>query len=396
VALDASPSGGARFTFCAAPPAPPVQLTNALWLSFFSANEYAHAIVLAPMLNDLGFYNPARPGDRDWVSCLEDLRALRRAEVAHAADLDGAPSPAAGREAALRLLPADGSWGSCARRVLSDTTFSARTRMPSGVLQERLVHTAEEGAYLQFFSGRAGSGRWFTDASTQVVFARHKDLPVAIIAFRGTEPSQLADLAADLETWRTKLDQHGWPEGWGSVHAGFQGAFAEVEPLLMRKLRELSGTGVRVWVTGHSLGAALATLTMARILRAVDEGADLRVGGLYTFGSPRVGDAAFAAALSSRAAARGVPLVRVRNADDAVTAIPGAALGYVHVGTLVHLEEGALTVAPAPDLPYRTLSLADHSATGTRDGRPVSGYYRRLAAARGSGAYAGLDACPAP
>jgi predicted lipase len=45
-------------------------------------------------------------------------------------------------------------------------------------------------------------------------------------------------------------------------------------------------------VTGHSLGAAIATLTAAHLL------ADFNVNpasvSLYTFGSPRVGDRAFA------------------------------------------------------------------------------------------------------
>jgi hypothetical protein len=392
VTLAESPSRGTRFTFCAAPESAPVQLTNAVWLSFLSANEYTHAIALAPLLNALGFYNPARPEDREWPSCLGDLRELRRVESPRDADSSRATGDDGRGDAALRLLPSDGSWGACARRILSGASFRAR-EMPSSVLQERLVHTVEKGAYLQFFSGRKGSGRWFTDASTQLVFARHKDLPVVIIAFRGTEPGQVADVVADLETWKTRLAGHGWPEAWGSVHAGFQAAFAEVEPLLLRKLDELSGTGVGIWVTGHSLGAALATLTMARILRAVDEGADLHPAGLYTYGSPRVGDREFAAALTSRAAARGVPLVRVRNDDDAVTAIPPAALGYVHVGTLVHLSEDGLGVAPALDPPYKSLSLADHSATGVRNGRPASGYYRRLEAARDSGRYADLDRC---
>lgn len=397
VPLADSPSGGARFTFCASPPeGEPVQLTNALWLSFFAANEYAHGTVLGPMLNELGFFNPDRPLDRAWATCLEDLRRLRAVERERAAELaarGGSPG-----EVARSLLPEDGSWGSCARELTHVASFSSlKGTSPSGALQEHLVHRAERGAFLQFFSGRAsGEERWFKDGSTQFFFARHKDLPVAVIAFRGTEPKQFADVAVDLKLYRTRLDEHGWPAGWGSVHSGFHQAFMEVEALLLSKLRELEGSGVRVWITGHSLGAALGTLATARALRAIDEGADLKLGGLTTFGSPRVGDTEFAAALEGRAAKRGVPLVRVRNENDVVTAVPGASLGYAHVGKLLHVLEGTLVLGPSPEPAYGRLSVADHSASGWAEGAPASGYYRRLKVARDSGKHGALDRCPAP
>lgn len=393
VPLGESPSGGATFTFCPTPPADaPVQLTNALWLSFFAANEYAHGAVVGPMLNELGFYNPDRPLDRAWATCLDDLRHLREVERAKEATL--ADPKRTLREHTLSLLPGDGSWGSCVRELAATATFRKRS-LPSGALQEQLVHRAERGAYLQFFSARAsGEDRWFKDGSTQFVIARHKDLPVVIIAFRGTEPGQFADVAVDLNLFLARLDEHGWPAGWGSVHAGFHRAFLEVESLLSAKLDELEGSGVRIWITGHSLGAALGTLAAARILRAQDEGAKLDLGGLYAFGSPRVGDREFAAALGERAARRGVPIVRVRNDNDVVTAIPGEGFGYAHVGTLIHLTEGKLLIGPAPDPAYARFSVADHHAAGWVDGLPASGYYRRLKLARDSGAHAAIDRCP--
>jgi hypothetical protein len=393
VPLAESPSRGEGFTFCAAPPKESkVHLGNALWLSFFAANEYAHGSFFAPMLNHLGFYNPAHPQDRAWAACLDDLGRLREVEQAREAEL--LSRGGAGQALTLSLLPADGSWGTCLRELSGRATF-VDGGLPSGALTEALVHRADEGAYLQFISGRAaGEKRRFRDGSTQLVFARHKDLPVAIIAFRGTEPKQAADVALDLTAWRTKLEKHGWPAGWGSVHAGFHDGFLEVEPILLAKVRELSGTKVRLWVTGHSLGAALATLTVARLLRAREEGARIELGGLYAFGSPRVGDREFTEALAAHAAEQGVPLVRVRNENDAVTAIPGVTFGYTHVGTLLHLREGALLVAPEPEPGYATLSIADHNSAGWFEGRAISGYYRRLQVARASGAYAALDRCP--
>lgn len=395
VPLEQSPSQGERFTFCAEPPPDiPLQLTNLLWLSFFSANEYAHAMVVGPMLNRLGFENPDAPMDREWATCESDLRRLRAAEAPREDEIASALGTPRLRELGQSLVPAGVDWGTCASGFLNSDAFG-QSSMPSAAFQDWLVHRPVEGRYLQFFSGRGTGKKWFEDGSTQVVFARHKVEPIVIIAFRGTEPREMVDVRLDLKVWRTGLEGHGWPAGWGGVHSGFYDGFAEVEPLLVAKLRELSGTGARIWVTGHSLGGALATITAARILRAIDEGADLRLGGLVTFGSPRVGDHAFASALSSRARERGVPIVRVRNENDAVTAIPSEVLGFEHVGRLVHLHEDRLDLVAAPDAAYGPLSIADHSSSGFVNGKPQTGYYRRLEKARASGVYAGFDQCPA-
>lgn len=106
----------------------------------------------------------------------------------------------------------------------------------------------------------------------------------------------------------------------GRVHSGFAAAFAQVsdrlDAILARRTRKQ-----RLWLTGHSLGGALATLAAAHIgSEAID--------GLYTFGSPRVGDAAFTAVLPSRSH------IRFVHRDDWVPQIPPEFLGYVHRGKL--------------------------------------------------------------
>ena len=59
------------------------------------------------------------------------------------------------------------------------------------------------------------------------------------------------------------------------------------------KVRPFVDAGAKLYVTGHSLGGALATLFAAvRMLEMNDE--DPTLGGVFTFGQPRVGDAAFA------------------------------------------------------------------------------------------------------
>ena len=131
----------------------------------------------------------------------------------------------------------------------------------------------------------------------------------AILVFRGTDTGEPKDLMADLKIRTRPLD--GGPE----VHRGFldalDGVWTDMRPLLA----DLETAGTPVWLTGHSLGAALATLAAARSKPAA----------LYTYGSPRVGEEEFSEAL------QGVPHERFVNCSDIVTQVPPPIV-YRHVG----------------------------------------------------------------
>jgi pimeloyl-ACP methyl ester carboxylesterase len=119
------------------------------------------------------------------------------------------------------------------------------------------------------------------------------------------------------------------PEEWdqgGSVHRGFKAALAEVWIDLKAYITGLQKNNLRIWMTGHSLGAALATLAAARYGN---------VQGLYTFGSPRVGNQDFKKDFNVNA-------YRFVNNSDIVTRVPPASL-YCHVGELRYIDsEGAI------------------------------------------------------
>ena len=83
--------------------------------------------------------------------------------------------------------------------------------------------------------------------------------------------------------------------------------------------------------TGHSLGAALATLLAG--IKTPD--------ALYTFGSPLVGDADFVATLS------GVKNFRYVDCCDIVTRIPPKGLGYQHLGQPYYIaQDGSISFNP--------------------------------------------------
>jgi len=111
------------------------------------------------------------------------------------------------------------------------------------------------------------------------------------------------------------------------------GTFSRQIAALVRRHMPLTATpgvipaSASVEVTGHSLGAALATLYAMENAKTEQ----LANPALCTFASPLVGDATFAAAFN----ALGLTSWRVDNAPDLVTKIPPATLGFVHVDTKV-------------------------------------------------------------
>ena len=93
--------------------------------------------------------------------------------------------------------------------------------------------------------------------------AMRQDNQLAVVAFRGTDKGDPTDVAADADALFTS-----WPQG-GNVHQGFHGCLND---LIGTLAPALSALNCRLLFTGHSLGAALATLLassqiLARFIR---------------------------------------------------------------------------------------------------------------------------------
>ncbi len=122
----------------------------------------------------------------------------------------------------------------------------------------------------------------------------------------------------------------------GKVHAGFLKLLGTVWQDIRQHICRLKtqacwrGKTLAVWFTGHSLGAALATLVVAQ-LRLENE----IIQGLYTFASPRVGDREFAQYFNTDF---GFKTFRVVNKNDLIPRIPPRSLRYRHVGQLHYFD----------------------------------------------------------
>lgn len=122
------------------------------------------------------------------------------------------------------------------------------------------------------------------------------------------------------------------------VHQGFQILLDRIWPLLEPLLRDQPRP---LFITGHSLGGALALMSAART----------QSDALYTFGSPRVGNPAFTASVS------GFPHYRVVHHHDIVTLLPHAVetfapYDFCHHGELVHLRSDEVEWQPDKPLTY--------------------------------------------
>ena len=149
-----------------------------------------------------------------------------------------------------------------------------------------------------------------------------------LIAFRGTELSSVQDLRMNLSAaW------HG--VGYSRAakcHLGFHLACDHVFSRILAVLAD-EDPGV-LHITGHSLGAGVASVCAERLSRS-----GRTPNYLVTFGSPRVGNRSFARSISTR-----MVVHRVVNGIDPV---PYFGRG-VHPPSLVYLDSQGVHVSPGP------------------------------------------------
>ena len=149
-----------------------------------------------------------------------------------------------------------------------------------------------------------------------------------MLVFRGTEPDSLADIATDLAASLTP-----WPESGGRAHAGFARAARGLLPPVTQWLGTTAASRTKLVITGHSLGAALASL-IASICKA-DQ--------LVIIGCPRVGDAAFKTTLD------GIAIMRLVDCCDIVTELPPELDGYVHIAPMTYVTSTGVVDTSADD-----------------------------------------------
>lgn len=237
-------------------------------------------------------------------------------------------------------------------------TFRAAYSDRTALLMAKLAHRAYEG----FDADKAILATFQTDFARLglVDFERLVDADVGtagfvvanqeliVVVFRGTE---------DLLDWRTNI-KLAWIalQGGVKVHTGFFQAYWPVRKAMFDKVRALIQAKPRpVYVTGHSLGGALAVMATAELANHDEAAVRDSIAACYTFGCPKVGDRSFDQYVK-------VPLYRITNGVDLVPTVPPFFTGFRQAGDTRYF--GKLGIPPlrrAPSLVakawYTTLGL---------------------------------------
>ncbi|MBF0572015.1 MAG: lipase family protein [Candidatus Omnitrophica bacterium] len=156
------------------------------------------------------------------------------------------------------------------------------------------------------------------ETDTHVFLAANEKM--IVLAFRGTQ---------SIENWLMDFKTALVPSKVGKIHYGFNEALKSVWNNLYETICAWKGQAQTLWVTGHSLGGALAALTVDWLTEQ-----DVNVDGLYTYGQPRVGDKDFANNFNTKTNGY---VFRFVNDADIVPRVPPPP-GYKHTEAVCFLD----------------------------------------------------------
>jgi hypothetical protein len=148
----------------------------------------------------------------------------------------------------------------------------------------------------------------------------------ALISWRATQT--LFDVTTDLTVDQLPGSQIGLS---GNVHKGFLMYYMSVRDAVLNAVSSSKLT--TIWVTGHSLGAAVAQLCMLDIANT----SEAKVIG-YTFAAPKTGDFAF---IQHGQQLSNLTCYRIQNSPDIVPTMPigSPTSEYYNLGDLVLITE---------------------------------------------------------
>jgi predicted lipase len=184
-----------------------------------------------------------------------------------------------------------------------------------------------------------------------------------VVSFRGTVPTSIQNWLANVQYFQVSAPFKGATNGL--VHTGFLQSYKNVSAAVISEVLNLRSQfpNYNIVLTGHSLGGAQTTLL------AMDLYYNYSITNAYliTFGSPRVGDPAFAISLNNAYAGRSW---RVTHAADIVPQVPLRVMPPItffhHPGTEVWYNTGIYIATPDGEDPNGSdsnlvaLSVPDH------------------------------------
>lgn len=198
-----------------------------------------------------------------------------------------------------------------------------------------LAYLNQARGQVEFASQLGLDAKLISEGNTQVYVAQNADH--VVLAFRGTESPVsfeglkdwlLSDAVNLLILPNGRLGTDFAAAGVGArFHQGFIDALHDVwDPLLVAVQEELKRADRPLWITGHSLGGALAVLSSWLFHRKF-----INVHQVYTFGGPMIGNVEASKAFDRELAGK---IFRYVNGPDPVPKLPTVSLianDYGHV-----------------------------------------------------------------
>jgi len=175
--------------------------------------------------------------------------------------------------------------------------------------------TAEEWAIKNL---EADTAEFMDVKNTQLLIAENKHN--MYIVFRGTK---------GMNDWVGNMRVNKTGKAYGKVHKGFFKAYSVVQEDVLRAISRARALGKKLYLAGHSLGGALASVSAAD---AYHEIGAFDVAGIYTYGMPKTCDRACADYVNSVFSPY---YFRFVNDKDIIPRVPP---GSQHVGRLFHFD----------------------------------------------------------
>ncbi|KAI0339625.1 alpha/beta-hydrolase [Trametopsis cervina] len=171
-------------------------------------------------------------------------------------------------------------------------------------------------------------------ATPRFFVAQDPDTQSIVVAHQGTDPDKLLSIANDVKFGQVAMNSTLFPSpaNGSEVHVGFQETQGRTADIVLSTVKSaLASTGFkRVLTTGHSLGAAVATLDA--VMLRMQLGSDVQVNSVV-FGLPRVGNNQFADMVDAI-----IPgFTHVSNQHDPVPDVPPHFLAFQHPGGEIHI-----------------------------------------------------------
>jgi len=152
-----------------------------------------------------------------------------------------------------------------------------------------------------------------------------------VVATQGTEPTELPSLLTDVEFLQNPLNLANFPSAppTAKVHQGFQKAFEATSQTVLDQVTALmtANNVNNIFITGHSLGAAISTLQAAFLKEQLGAAVNIKVRG---YGLPRVGNLDWAEYVETLLGV-GDQFLHMHVGKDPIPRLPPASiLGYTH------------------------------------------------------------------